>query len=347
MILSQWHEEIVSNNNNVLRGNSGSNVQINVTSNSDNNNVVVVDNTNHTFTSLCLVSIIDVEEDDEEEQTRPTKNLDEILVCNKMNPKTSNGVTDHFFLLRNFPVELVRANQNALMKNEWFIEYEKDWVNYHTAAIVIPNNASIPTIDPSLVPEHHSIDSSHRRELTTNLQERKRKLEMSLGKRRVVVVSVALKSTSLQQLYEHAFGTENSLASQMAACSQGQVIIEPHPQYPIIQVTPKKEVSEYTFVELYNDILQDIKQQIGLNGGASVLSTTDHLFLVVPDSISRRPGELGWGSTPGFFSGIIESLAPSTMTMLHEIGHNFGLGHAYEQGVAYSDMVSTYCTSRL
>ena len=324
VVLAQWTEGIEKRSSSAS---SGSNFRggLNPSDTSNTNSSQA-----ETSTSICLVSLIDIEEDEEEVQIKKSNSDkynddDEMLVCNRVSAKAENGVEDHFFFVKNLDDKTVRSNQVALMKNEWFIEYSHDWVESgqrHTATIVIPPDSDVETIEPSRVPHHHSISPSHRRQLTSSLEERRRKLFSTLGKRVVVVVAVDLAGTTKQQLHNHVFGSSNSLKSQMADCSQGQVTIVPHPEYPVIEVSPPMDPSKYSFVELYSTILNDIKKELDLKNGESITSTADHLLLVVPDDINRRPGELGWGSTPGFFSGIIESLAPSTMTMLHEIGHN-------------------------
>ena len=303
-------------------------------------------------TAVCLVSVIDIEDDEQEGGVQLSKkegnyNSDgedrkdnDIIVCHRVSATSGSGVEDEVLLLQNLDIKAVRSNKEALANNEWYIEYSQDWVRkgrHGTDTIVIPEDHDVETIEPDRVPHHKSVSPEHRRQLSASLEERRRKLR-AVGSRVVVVVSVDLRDTSKQQLYNHVFGNSSSLVSQMNDCSQGQLQIIPHSEYPVIEVKPARHISTYTFVDLYMEILQEARKELGLKNGRSLTSTTDHLLLVIPDDIDRRPGELGWGATPGFFSGIIESLAPSTMTMLHELGHNLGLGHAYEQGEAYGDM---------
>lgn len=294
---------------------------------------------NSSNTGVCLVSLIDVEEDDSEKQVYNQEQ--EVVVCNPVSGEYDTGVDDVFLSVRNLAIDDIMSNQEAMLNSEWFIEYSNDWIqtgHHHLSKIiVVPDDHSIVTIDPSRVTEHNSVRPQHRRKLFKGLAERQRRLKTTIGERTVVVVAIDL-SMSRDLIYNHVFGKKNSLQSQMAACSWDQVTIIPHPEHPVITVTPDQNPSKYTFVELYTAVLRDIKRKLDVPNGESVTSITDHLMLIVPDSIDRRPGELGWGATPGFFAGIIESLVPSTMTMLHEIGHNFGLGHAYEDNVAYSDM---------
>ena len=272
-------------------------------------------------TAVCLISLLDVEDEDEKEDNKD----DDIILCNQVSSDYDDGVADSFLLVRNLDSSYIRSNQEALARNEWFIEYSSDWVETGESrktgggTLHIPQNYNVRTIEPSQVAHHHSVSPSNRRRklLASKLQERQRRLFNTLGERTVVVVSVDL-SLSKNELYNYVFGPQSSLVSQMNDCSQSQLHIIPHPQYPVIEVSPSKSVSQYTFVDLYSEILEDIKKELGLKNGQAVTSTTDHLLLIIPDSINRKPGELGWGATPGFFAGIIESLAPSTMTMLHE-----------------------------
>lgn len=268
---------------------------------------------------VCLVSLIDIEIDDGTDKTQE-KDGEEILVCNRVSDHYDNGVSDEMLYLRNVDAATVISNQAALMKNEWFIEFSHDWVEpgRHVENIKIPDNQALRTIDPVLVPHHIFNSPSNRRLLKSKLDQRRRKLVQTTGNRTVVIVSVDLK-LSQNQLYDHFFGSNNSLVTQMASCSQNQVNILPHPVHPIIEVSPPKDVSKYTFVELYTTVLSDIKRALKLKNGQSITSVANHLFLVVPDAIDRRPGELGWGATPGFFAGTIESLSisRSTMTLLH------------------------------
>lgn len=280
-----------------------------------------ITNQNNNKTAICLVSLIDVEIDTGEEKKSDEEDEDEeVLVCNQVSAKYDTGISDSIMYIKNMDADSIVSNQAALMKNEWFIEISQDWMEqgrHDTSTITIPDRKEVQTIEPSLVPHHPSVSPSHRRQLSLNLNQRRRKLS-TIGNRTVVVVSVDL-AVSNHLLFDHFFGNNDSLVTQMASCSQGQVHINPHPKHSIIQVSPSKHISQYTFVELYTTILSDVKKKLGLKNGESITSVTDHLFLVVPDDIDRRPGELGWGATPGFFAGTVESLSisRSTMTLLH------------------------------
>ncbi|CAB9530495.1 expressed unknown protein [Seminavis robusta] len=297
--------------------------------------------------SVCLVSMLEIEtkESDDTDVDENDEDHEEMMLCNRVSANYESGVSDEsFFYIKNLKRRTIQANQQAMLNNEWFIEYSQDWIKHRqhqrVSTIHIPAHQEVNTIEPAQVPHHHSIQPHHRRDLSEKLEERRqRRMQVTLGPRTVVVVAVSY-FLDMDVLYDHVFGANDSLVTQMDACSQGQVTIHPHPDHPIVEVFPPQDVSEYTFVELYSAILDSVKLQLGLRNNQEITSTTDHLLLIVPDAIDRRPGELGWGATPGYFSGIIHSLAPSTMTMLHEIGHNNGLGHAYENNVAYSDMTT-------
>lgn len=325
---------------------------------------------NNTRRGVCLVSVIDIEIDDGKNKSEEEDEEEEMLVCNRVSGSYDSGVSDTLLYIKNMASATVSSNQVALRKNEWFIEFSHDWIEagkHQIETITIPDLYEVRTMDPDNVPHHLSDSPSHRRILASKLHERHRRLATTTGNRTVVIVSVDSK-VSNYILQDHFFGQNNSLVTQMDSCSQGQVRILPHPTHPIIKISPPLHPSQYTFVDLYTTVLDDIKDQLGLRKGQSITSFTDHIFLIVPDAIDRRPGELGWGATPGFFAGTVESLSisRSTMTLLHgefldvwlgtpelffivqqsvltyffylvsikEIGHNWGLGHAYEDKVA-------------
>lgn len=277
--------------------------------------------TGNNGTRICLLSLIDIEEDEEEKEVYNQE--ENVIICNPVSGVSDIGVDDAFLTVRNLAIDDILSNREAMRNNEWFIEYSDEWVekgNHDRSEIItVPEGHSVATVDPSRVSSHGSIDPQHRRVLVSSLKKRRRRLSTTRGQRTVVVVAIDV-SMSNTAIYNHVFGKSNSMKSQMHDCSQGEVNIIPHPEFPVINVRPDGDTSDYNFVDLYTNVLKDIKRQLGVRTGRSVTSTTDHLMLIVPDSIDRRPGELGWGATPGFFAGIIESLVPSAMTMLHEIG---------------------------
>jgi hypothetical protein len=299
--------------------------------NNNNNNNTFLDLSGYSASKkslgICLVTMIEIEIDRNETRNDEGGDDDDddddvTLICNRVSGKYSSGISDSILYLTNVDRQVIASNQKAMLNHEWFIEYSHEWMlvqSEHSgqsivATIHVPTNHIVTTIEPSEVSLHPSIAPHHQRELTVKLEERRRRrLQLTMGVRRVVVVAVSY-TDDLAVLYDYVFGPTNSMVSQMQDCSQGQLLIQPHPVYPIIQVSPPQDISGYTFVDLYAAVLQDIKAQLGLLSGQAITDTTDHLLLMVPDNIQRYPGELGWGATPGFFAGIIHSLAPSTMT---------------------------------
>jgi hypothetical protein len=268
---------------------------------------------------VCLVSMIEIEIEKNETLDDEDDDDDVMLICNRVSGTYNSGVSDSMLYLTNVDREIIMENQEAMLNHEWFIEYSHDWMqaeHSHQNTIYVPTDHIVRTIEPSSVSLHPSIAPHHRRELTVKLEERRRRLQVTMGVRTVVVVAVSY-PYDLAVLHSYVFGPTNSLVSQMQDCSQGQLFIQPHPAYPIVQVSPPQDISAYTFVDLYAAVLDDVKAQLGLSNNAAITDTTDHLLLMVPDDIQRAPGELGWGATPGFFAGIIHSLAPSTMTYVY------------------------------
>ena len=275
-------------------------------------------NTSENSLGICLVSMIEIEVEKDDTYDENNNDDDVMLICNPVSGESHSGVTDSILYLNNVERQIVTENQKSMLNHEWFIEYSHDWIQQGQAnqiirTIQIPTNQSVTTLKPSNVPLHPSVAPHHRRTLREKLEERRRKLQVTLGVRTVVVVAVNYQD-DLTELHDHVFGDSNSLVTQMQACSQGQLFIQPHPVHPIIQVYSPQDIATYTFVDLYAAVLENIKVQLGLYNGEEITDTTDHILLMVPDSITRAPGELGWGATPGFFAGIIHSLAPSTMT---------------------------------
>ena len=175
----------------------------------------------------------------------------------------------------------------------------------------------------------------------------RRKLAVT-GKRTVIVLRITMSSGEkvvypASQIEDHLFVKEIGLKKHMAKCTNGAVDME---NLGVFEITVPGKVADYASAgDIRNKALQVFATQKGV-GNAGDLA--DHIMAIVPEN--NFPGFVGNAATRGWISTLNNNWSLDVMVYMHEIGHNFGLGHAYltnNVGDFTSLMSSTGYTPRL
>ncbi|GAX21656.1 hypothetical protein FisN_29Hh094 [Fistulifera solaris] len=138
---------------------------------------------------------------------------------------------------------------------------------------------------------------------------------------------------SSEQLYNLTFVDDASLRGQMEQCSFGKLQIVPT-EYGVLDVRVQKNATNTQHTLLVEEAYQVAKTLVKEDVD-TILDLVDGVMVVVP------PGTLGGWTAFGSFNGKHTSYnnlwAGYLGATMHEIGHNLGLPHAYENGIEYED----------
>jgi hypothetical protein len=152
--------------------------------------------------------------------------------------------------------------------------------------------------------------------------------------------------TSSADLSDRVFGTSGSTfnaKSQFTACSHGAVTLVPgtgtNVVDGVIQVVANTYVAGSKLVDTMNTVMPALNAKLG---GAGAESTYDLIMLILPGEDFVASAFVG-GTVSQFGGGATTHVS----THMHEIGHNFRLAHANENGEEYDDTtgVMGYATS--
>ena len=245
--------------------------------------------------------------------------------------------------------ETLRANQEALLKDEWYISFPSSWLlptDLPTPTLIFPPGEQIVTVEPAIVDRLLQKPSGlrkHRR------QQRTRRTRETKPEESVLVVLVSAKNTDLNVTTSEAqdvvFGNENadqvSAASQFSACSFGQFQLVPFGENPVISVRVDDNIDQYDKITIRAEAQKKVCAEFGLRTRCSPDDSKgiDHIIYVVPFGLSSDNNPHGFGSAAvGGTHSVYQGKAFAPESILHEFGHNFRLGHAGEGNYKYGDI---------
>lgn len=198
-----------------------------------------------------------------------------------------------------------------------------------------------------LIPEHAKVNA------VPNYSSRRtrRRLAPSIGKSTVLVLRVTYRNTdpslSADDLAGSIFGLGDhppaitNLASQMEACSFGQLIFSPAVGDGIVHGVAEISIDERVSGEnsvrtLENLVIVKANQQFG-----TLSDKYEHVIVVVPEENLMYNGSrfLAYAFLRGYISVFSDAWAGRISALAHEIGHNMNLHHAgtSSDGVEYGD----------
>ncbi|GAX14880.1 hypothetical protein FisN_29Lh094 [Fistulifera solaris] len=222
-----------------------------------------------------------------------------------------------------FPYEVKNLSKETLHSlRSRLLNYELIWVSIRdewidNTTVTVPTNMTLSTI--------------------SSLNEERRQLSKTSGIYQILMLRIiALDSEpdlSSEQLYNLTFVDDASLRGQMEKCSFGKLQIVPT-KYGVMDVRVQRNATNTQHVLLVEDAYQVAKTLVNEDVD-TILDLVDGVMVVVP------PGTLGGWTAFGWFNGKHTSFnnlwAGYLGATMHEIGHNLGLPHAYENGVEYED----------
>lgn len=165
------------------------------------------------------------------------------------------------------------------------------------------------------------------------------------GKRKTLVIRIVgdgiAPSTSLTQVRDEVFGSENTLKSQIESCSHGQLIIEPFSGETtgsfkhkivggVVEIGIQTNPYGKNDKRMENDALYAASYVFG-----NLEAQFDLILFVMPPGIFPEFAAYAYVRTP--FSFYSNSHIENTMVLMHEIGHNLGLEHSGQGGEQYGD----------
>jgi len=270
----------------------------------------------------------------------------------------------------NLKKDFIKENKNALKSHDWYISFPSSWISDKgpTSIIDIPlGDKAVSTVDPAVVRRSLHKPSSVR--TTASKSKSNRQARETLPEENALIILVSTDNAGPITLINNAwtdltpakaneivFGNGDpgkiSAASQFEACSFGEFRLVPYDD--VLEITVDGNADQYDKDTIRLEARKQVCTSLNLSemcspGDAGV----DHLIYVVPFGLSSDE-EGAFGFAKGELGGrytIYQGAAFASSTILHEIGHNWNLGHATEGTEEYGDdtgqVRSSICCSRI
>jgi hypothetical protein len=264
------------------------------------------------------------------------------------NATTVNG--EDYLNVKFASPEIVRANALALENDEWFIQFQPEWIVPDTRTLVFPTDEAVHTVSPIRMERNRklttksAIDNARRDE--QKLRPRRRLVPVeAAGKVIIVRVTMADRSVmyTADELYSFVFAPTNSLWSQMNDCSHGALNMQPYdPDEPVLELSVQYGVDDYNFDSLFREANPMVKD---LYNGMTLGDIVEHVMYVVPTglgggsdgSTGRELEAVSAAAINQFKALYTDKWFAQVGVLLHQTAHNKGLGHAWEGDDQFGD----------
>ncbi|CAB9498036.1 expressed unknown protein [Seminavis robusta] len=242
------------------------------------------------------------------------------------------------------PLAFIYNNRKALDDGDLYIQIPGGSVNqeFVEGFGLVSTNVSIPPSSEILVLNATEVSSMrHHRKRRRRTSELKRELADGMGVRTVMVFRITTDNASPEigatEIEERMYSTTQfSFASQFEKCSFGELTFQPFDlQTPVTELYVPGDVESFT----ERTILNAATRQAAALFGSDVWDTVDHAIFCMPDGTTGKP-YIAYSGVGSFFSVYHNVRCAYPTTVMHEIAHNCGLGHAFENGEEYGDETS-------
>jgi hypothetical protein len=140
-------------------------------------------------------------------------------------------------------------------------------------------------------------------------------------------------SLSADEFHKLIFEDEVSLQKQYAACSFGKLNLVPT-DYGVLDLYLNTTVEGATPISLVSMANQALRERLGI---AKTTDASDLLLMIMPPGTGDWAAFSGVGHPRSVYNDLWGGYSSS---LLHEVGHGLGLGHANEDGSDYTDYTS-------
>ena len=259
----------------------------------------------------------------EEVGSGPSARLHEVVCL----PINENGVeTDGVFPIV-LPKEVIEEHKKAIHSGRLYLKI-RGAAHVEDESLTVADDAEFDVYgsDEETLPNH------------LRRLEQGRKLQAKTGTRTIAVVRIKTADNkvtqwSASQLEKGLFGNGvNSdgitFANQYKLCSDGKLTLKL--KEPVIEIKLTKNLNQYTVDSMQIEVQKTIKQARGIG---SLTQLADNTMFIMPEGMGFTASAPvnHWRSSYHNLWGL--SLAGT----MHELGHNLGLGHAWEDNAAYQD----------
>jgi hypothetical protein len=140
-------------------------------------------------------------------------------------------------------------------------------------------------------------------------------------------------SLSADEFHKLIFDDEVSLQKQYAACSFGKLNLVPT-EYGVLDLYLNVTAEGATPISLVSKANQALRDQLNI---AKTTDASDLLLMIMPPGTGDWAAFSGVGHPRSVYNDLWGGYSSS---LLHEVGHGLGLGHANEDGSDYTDYTS-------
>jgi hypothetical protein len=269
-------------------------------------------------------------------------------------------VDDIYFTVK-FSKSVVKLNAVALEHDQWFVQYEEEWV-VRGKTLVFPSDESVVSVRPDQVERHLTAQQTMSADRNSGIRrggdehphfqypyDSRRRLVSEEARNKIIIVRITTADRnvmySAEELASFVFGESDSLKAQYFACSQGKVDYQPYdPSQPVFEISVEYGVDDYTFDGIFREANPLVKQMVG---GTPLGDLVEHVMYVVPSGLgSDTEGQGPDGAdfeavsvaSLNHFKGMyIDRYFSQIGALLHQTAHNKGLGHAWQGDDEYGD----------